>query len=134
MASDEVEAVIVCPSNPLLSIEPILAVEGVRQWLRERRFPVIAVSPFIAGDVVKGPAAKIFSELDMEVSTQGLMRWYDGLVDGWLVSPGDMESVAVAAAAGSVRMRGHHILLRTGEQRGEVAREIRSWLANWGAE
>jgi LPPG:FO 2-phospho-L-lactate transferase len=62
------EAVIVCPSNPLISIAPVLAVPGIRNALRRCAAPIVAVSPLIGGKAVKGPTAKLMSELGREVS------------------------------------------------------------------
>ena len=66
LAAPTLAGVIICPSNPWLSVEPILALPGLRKALRARGAPVIAVSPIIAGKAVKGPAAKIMAELGLE--------------------------------------------------------------------
>lgn len=128
MAQNQVEAVFVCPSNPVLSLQPILAVEGVREWLERRRFPVLGVSPFLGRSAVKGPAAKIFCELGLQPGVGGLTRFYEGLVDGWLVDPRDAEE----ATPEGVHLRPHHILLDSAVHRGEVAKELSDWLALGG--
>ncbi len=92
----ELRAVIVCPSNPYLSIAPILALPGVREALRKRRAPVIAVSPIVAGQAIKGPAAKIMRELGSEPSSIAVARFYEGLIDGLVVDRAD------AALAGAI--------------------------------
>jgi LPPG:FO 2-phospho-L-lactate transferase len=83
--TNEVEAVIVCPSNPFISIAPLLAVGEIRAWLEARSFPVIAVSPIIGGEAVKGPAAKMLRELGLDVSAAGVARHYGELIDGWVI-------------------------------------------------
>ncbi len=71
--------VVICPSNPMLSVDPILALPGLRTVLA--RLPVIAVSPIVAGKAIKGPAAKIMTELGLPVSALGVAEYYQGLVD-----------------------------------------------------
>lgn len=91
LADETLEAVIVCPSNPQLSIEPILALPGVRQALQDVNAPVIVVSPLIGGNAVKGPAAKIMAELDMSVDSNGIAQAYLDLVDGMVIDSVDAE-------------------------------------------
>src|SRR5688572_22157053 len=80
-----VEALVVCPSNPFVSIAPMLAVRGIREWMRRRRFPVVAVSPIVGGEAVKGPAAKMMRELGLQASAAAVAKHYGDLVDGWIV-------------------------------------------------
>lgn len=94
LAHDELRGIIVCPSNPWLSVDPILAVPGLRQALRAARVPVVAVSPIIAGQAVKGPAAKIMAELGMAADSRSIAGYYAGLVDGLLI---DVRDAALAA-------------------------------------
>jgi LPPG:FO 2-phospho-L-lactate transferase len=96
------EAVVVCPSNPFVSLAPMLAVAGVRAWLEQRRFPVVAVSPIVGGDAVKGPAAKMMRELGLPVSASAVAAHYGALVDGWIVDARDAAEADVIEAAGSV--------------------------------
>lgn len=78
------EAIVICPSNPVLSIGPLLAVPGVAEALRRRRAPCVAVSPFIGGEAVKGPAAKIMRELGIVPGAAALAKPYAGIVDAIL--------------------------------------------------
>ncbi|HMF30068.1 MAG TPA: 2-phospho-L-lactate transferase, partial [Candidatus Lokiarchaeia archaeon] len=70
------DRIIICPSNPMLSIGPILAVPGIREAIAARRSDVIAVTPIIQGDAVKGPTARIFRELGYEVNPLGVVDYY----------------------------------------------------------
>jgi LPPG:FO 2-phospho-L-lactate transferase len=90
-AAASLSAIIVCPSNPYLSIDPILAIPGWRATLEARTAPVIAVSPLIAGQAVKGPTAKIMRELDLEVSSRTIAAHYAGLIDGIVIDEADAE-------------------------------------------
>ena len=90
----QADAVIVCPSNPFISIGPILAVPGMREWLRGLGAPVVAVSPLIGGQAVKGPTAKMFGELGLAVTNAGLVAQYEGLLDGLVIDEGDAADAA----------------------------------------
>lgn len=82
--------VIIAPSNPFLSIGPILALPGIREAIAKANVPVLAVSPLIHGQALKGPAAKLMSELAYESSTRGLARFYKGVIDRMVVDPADV--------------------------------------------
>ena len=87
--SKALQAVILCPSNPYLSIDPILAVPGMRAALRASGVPIIAVSPLIGGRAVKGPTAKIMQELGIEASPASIASHYAGLIDGLVLDHAD---------------------------------------------
>jgi LPPG:FO 2-phospho-L-lactate transferase len=82
-------AIVICPSNPYLSVDPILAVPGLREALQRATAPVIAVSPIIGGKAVKGPTAKIMKELGVAVTTREIYRHYHGLIDGLVIDEAD---------------------------------------------
>jgi LPPG:FO 2-phospho-L-lactate transferase len=94
LADPRLTAVVICPSNPFISIEPILAVPGVRDALADCAAPVIAVSPIIGGRAVKGPTAKLMAELGMTPSAGAVARRYGALIDGYVVDFADMDQVA----------------------------------------
>ena len=89
IASPKVEAVVICPSNPYVSVRPILSVPAIGAWLRARPFPIVAVSPIVGGAAIKGPAAKMMRELGVEVSALGIARHYGKLIDGWVIDRAD---------------------------------------------
>jgi LPPG:FO 2-phospho-L-lactate transferase len=82
-------AVIICPSNPFISIDPILAVPGLRAALAATAAPVIAVSPVVAGRAVKGPTAKMMAELGLSVDPLTVAAHYRGLIDGYVMDAAD---------------------------------------------
>jgi LPPG:FO 2-phospho-L-lactate transferase len=94
LAEPDLRAVVICPSNPFISIDPILAVPGVRQALRDCRAPVIAVSPIIAGKAVKGPTAKMMAELGLPVDAAAVARHYRDFLDIYIADEGDRDAVA----------------------------------------
>jgi LPPG:FO 2-phospho-L-lactate transferase len=86
--------VIICPSNPFISVEPILAVPGMRQALSVCAAPIIAVSPIIGGRAVKGPTAKMMVELGMTPGAAAVAKRYGDLLDGYVMDVGDVEEAA----------------------------------------
>lgn len=92
LTDERLGAVIFCPSNPVLSLQPILSLSGVRDLLDRCGAPVIAVSPFIGGKAVKGPAGKIMAELGLPASIDGLRAAYGDLVDAYVVDEADGEA------------------------------------------
>jgi LPPG:FO 2-phospho-L-lactate transferase len=95
ISDPELRAVVICPSNPFISIDPILALPGVRQALRNRSAPTIAVAPIIGGKAVKGPTAKMMRELGLDVSAEAVARRYGELLDGYIVDEVDASKAAV---------------------------------------
>ncbi len=95
--NDRLRAVVICPSNPFISVEPILAVPDVRAALKACRAPVVAVSPIIGGRAVKGPTAKMMAELGLTPSAAEVARRYGDLLDGYII---DHEDAAQAAKLG----------------------------------
>jgi len=91
LGSSQLEAIVICPSNPYLSIDPILAMPCWRAALQDARVPVVAVSPLIGGAAVKGPTAKIMKELGLGVSPATIARHYAGLIDGLILDQQDTE-------------------------------------------
>ncbi len=91
LQAPDLEAIVFCPSNPYLSIGPILELAGVRDGLRTRRVPAVAVSPIIGGSAVKGPLAKIITEQGMKVGPATIARYYAGLIDGLVI---DLQDAA----------------------------------------
>ena len=97
LQQESLRAILIAPSNPYLSIDPALAIPGMRTALRAAGVPVIAVSPIIAGEAVKGPTAKIMKELGLSPSPLTVRDHYDGLIDGMVL---DERDAAIAPKAG----------------------------------
>jgi LPPG:FO 2-phospho-L-lactate transferase len=94
LRDERLRAVVICPSNPFISVEPILAVSGMREALSACAAPVIAVSPIIGGRAVKGPTAKMMTELGMTPSAAAVAERYGVLIDGYVMDAGDAEEAA----------------------------------------
>jgi LPPG:FO 2-phospho-L-lactate transferase len=97
LGDERLRAVVICPSNPFISVEPILSVQGMRQALLACAAPVIAVSPIISGRAVKGPTAKMMAELGMTPSASAVAKRYGDLLDGYVMDSGDAEEAAHVA-------------------------------------
>jgi LPPG:FO 2-phospho-L-lactate transferase len=98
-AQRDVAAIVICPSNPYLSVDPILAVPGMRELLQRAGAPIIAVSPIIGGAAIKGPTTKIMAELAIEATNDSIARHYDGIIDGLIIDKKDEpEARAVPVA------------------------------------
>src|SRR4051794_22206407 len=94
LRAGNVRAVIVCPSNPFISVEPILTIPGMREAIKASGAPVVAVSPIIGGQAVKGPTAKMMRELGLEASAAGVAARYGDLLDGYIVDHADAEAIS----------------------------------------
>jgi len=112
LQSDELSAVIICPSNPFVSVEPVLSLPGVREALKSSRAPVVAVSPIVAGLAIKGPAAKMMQELSMPASAQAVANYYGDLLDGFVIDESDafqaeaIEALGIKALVAPTIMKG----------------------------
>lgn len=101
-------AIVICPSNPYLSIDPILALPALRAALADAPAPVIAVTPIIGGQAVKGPTAKIMDELGLPVSPSAVAAHYAGLLDGFVLDRADKQlesEIAVPTLVTDTMMR-----------------------------
>jgi LPPG:FO 2-phospho-L-lactate transferase len=99
-AIDDADRIVIGPSNPFVSIGPILAVAGVRDRLVARRDDVIAVSPIVAGSALKGPAARMLTELGHEASVVGIARLYRELAATLVIDDADAARASEVEASG----------------------------------
>jgi LPPG:FO 2-phospho-L-lactate transferase len=116
------EAIVITPSNPFVSIDPILAVPGVADALRRPRRPVVAVSPIVGGKAVKGPLAKMMAERGLEPSALGIARHYGRLVDGWVIDTVDRALASQIEALGC-RVMVRDTVMRTLDDKRALAQD-----------
>lgn len=121
LADPELRAVIVCPSNPFVSVDPILSVPGLRDAI-PNNLPIVAVSPIIAGQAVKGPAAAMLRDLGFDVSALGVARHYAGWIGGLVVDTRD-EALAASIEALGMKVLLTDTLMTTDADRERLARE-----------
>lgn len=89
LGAHDLATIVICPSNPWLSIDPLRALPGMRALLRASGAPVVAVSPLVGGKAVKGPTAKIMAELGLPVTPAAVARHYSGWIDGFVLDVRD---------------------------------------------
>ena len=87
----ECDGVIICPSNPFVSVDPLLKLDGFGEALQS--LPVVAVSPIVDGIAIKGPAAKMLQEMNMPATAAAVANHYRGLIDGFVVDKNDKELI-----------------------------------------
>jgi LPPG:FO 2-phospho-L-lactate transferase len=120
LASDDLELVVICPSNPFLSVDPILSLPRARDALRVCRAPVVAVSPIIGGKAVKGPTAKIMAELGLTVGAAAVARHYEDILDVFIAEEADANEVENLG----IPVRLARTLMSTIEDREDLARVV----------
>jgi LPPG:FO 2-phospho-L-lactate transferase len=110
-AISSAERVVVCPSNPVLSINPILSIPGIRDALKSTRGYVVAVSPIVGGKAVKGPADRIMSSLGLEASACGVAKLYEDFLDQLIIDRADaglrtrIEELGIKASVADTIMK-----------------------------
>jgi LPPG:FO 2-phospho-L-lactate transferase len=125
-AIDEAAAIVVCPSNPIVSIGPILAVPGLRAAVDARRaagVPVVAVSPIVGGRALKGPADRMLRSLGHEASALGVARVYAGLIDAIVIDQVD-EALAGPIEALGIRTLAVDSVMADDAGRERLARDV----------
>jgi LPPG:FO 2-phospho-L-lactate transferase len=129
-ALDGATAIVYCPSNPLVSVGPVLAVKDVRDKISTFGGPRVAVSPIVGGQALKGPAAKMMAELGDEVSCVGVARRYAGLCDALVIDTVDTTHAPAIQALGM-----HAILtstvMRSDQDKEALARQIVGAIESW---
>lgn len=116
-------AVVICPSNPFVSVQPILSLNGVREAMAKSRAPVIAVSPIIGGEAVKGPAAKMMDELNLPATALAVAQYYGDLIDGFVIDEADRHQADAIRALG-IKVLVTQTLMHQDAVKQQLAREI----------
>jgi LPPG:FO 2-phospho-L-lactate transferase len=117
----DAEVLVIGPSNPIVSIGPILALPGVRDAMRNARAPVVAVSPIIGGRALKGPADRMLASLGHDSSALGVARLYAGLVERFVVDEADAELAPAIEAETRVAVGVLPTVMRTDADRAILA-------------
>ena len=127
-ALDAADIILIAPSNPWLSVAPILAVPGMREALKRADAPVVAVTPIIKGAAVKGPTAKIMAELGLEVSETAVAQFYGDIIDGFV-----NDSRNEPICADNVRTVRLNTLMTDSSAKINLARDTLEWIAGWAS-
>jgi LPPG:FO 2-phospho-L-lactate transferase len=123
LQAGRVRALVLCPSNPYLSIDPILAVPGLRQSLRESGAPIVAVSPIVGGRAIKGPTAKIMRELGLPTDVLAVAAHYRGLIDGLVIDRED-AGLRPRLQEQGLRVAVTDTVMRSLDDRVQLARDV----------
>lgn len=126
-AIDRADVILFGPSNPWLSIAPILAVPGMRERLVARNVPRVALSPIIDGQAIKGPAAKLMAELGYESSAGAVAAYYGDVINGYVYDEQD-----AGLRIGGLRTVTFDTVMRTHEDRAALAGKMLDWIFKWG--
>ncbi len=125
-ALTQADVILFGPSNPWLSIMPILSVPGMRDLLRDRQIPVVALTPIIQGAAVKGPASKLMAELGYKQSAESIVNYYKDVLTGFVYDKRDIE-----LSLKQVKSVALDTLMKTHADRIRLAHEILDWIAMW---
>jgi LPPG:FO 2-phospho-L-lactate transferase len=120
----QADVLLIAPSNPWLSIAPILAVAGIREAILARDIPRIAVTPIVEGKAIKGPAAKLMSELGYEVSPEAVAAYYGDLITGFVYDVRD-EKINKSNGTKSIAL---DTIMVSDDDKARLARQILEWL------
>src|SRR5262249_48698662 len=130
LSRPDLAAIVICPSNPYLSIDPLLSVDGLRTALSAATTPVVSVSPLMGGKAVKGPTAKIMAELGVAATAQAIAAHYRDLLDGLVID----ESDAAEAPRLGIPSEITSTLMRDLNDRQRLARDVLRFVDNIAAE
>jgi len=120
LADPDLSMIVICPSNPYISIDPILAIRGYREALARATVPVVAVSPVVGGEAVKGPTAKMMQELGVVVSATSVAEHYADIVDGFVLDVVDQPEASAIATPTHVC----NTLMTTPATKEQLARDV----------
>ena len=124
------EAIVLCPSNPVVSLGPILAVPGMWKLLSASPAPKVAVSPIVGGRALKGPADRMLQSLGHEVSATGVARMYEGLLDGFVMDRADGKEPRISSL--SMRFLATDAVMRDEADRERLGREVLEFCSELG--
>lgn len=123
LVREDLAAIVICPSNPYLSVDPILAVDGVREALLARSVPIIAISPLVGGKALKGPLGKLLGELGRTCDNRAIAEHYAGLVNHLVIDrldAGDAEGLRNAGLCVTVAQT----IMNDADDRESLARDV----------
>lgn len=125
-ALQRADALIIGPSNPWLSINPILSVPGMRELMSSRDIPRVAISPIVGGEAIKGPAAKLMVELGHVASAQAVAEYYNTLINGFVF---DATDPIVEVPQQNVTK--FETIMKNDEVKVSLARSVLEWIQDW---
>ena len=119
----DLKGIVICPSNPYLSIDPILSIETISQSIAESKSPRVAVSPIINGQSVKGPTTKIMDELGLETNVLTIAQHYKDYIDGIVIDTSDQDYAGQIEAMG-IQVKLSEIMMNNDDDKKRVAEDV----------
>ena len=126
------DGIVFCPSNPYLSIDPILSIDRIRKLIGNKKKPSIAISPIVGHDSVKGPTSKLMKEMGVEVSSLSIAKHYKGLIDGIVIDHED-ENEAQKIREMGIEVKLSKIIVETKEEKMRLAKESLEFIKEIGS-
>ena len=127
LKAQDLNGLIICPSNPYLSIDPILSIPRIKKLIQNLKKPRIAISPIVDGDSIKGPTSKIMQEMGIEVSCSSIAKHYKGLIDGIIIDQSDEAQVNNIEKMG-IQVKLANIIVKTKTEKNKLAQESLEFL------
>jgi len=121
LSDPSLAAVIICPSNPFVSVDPILRMPGLCDRLRSLDAPVLAVSPIVAGQAIKGPAAKMMAELNVPATSVAVAEYYGDLLDGFII---DVQDTGLVDQFAELPLLVTETIMKNADDRAALARSV----------
>lgn len=125
-AFTQADALIIGPSNPWLSIDPILRVPGLKELLLERDIPRVAISPIVGGQAIKGPAAKLMAELGYSPSAHSVAEYYGDTLNGYVYDQSDGDLVIQLP-----QVTKFETIMKSDKDKEDLARSVLQWIQGW---
>ena len=126
------DGIVFCPSNPYLSIDPILSINRIRKLIENQKKPRIAISPIVGHDSVKGPTSKLMKEMGVEVSSLSIAKHYKGLIDGIIIDHEDEKEAQKIREMG-IEVKLSKIIVETLEEKMRLAKESLEFIKEIGS-
>ena len=126
------DGIVFCPSNPYLSIDPILSIDRIRKLIENQKKPRIAISPIVGHDSVKGPTSKLMKEMGVEVSSLSIAKHYKGLIDGIVIDHEDEKEAQKIREMG-IEVKLSKIIVETEEEKMRLAKESLEFIKEIGS-
>jgi LPPG:FO 2-phospho-L-lactate transferase len=125
-AIESADCLLIAPSNPWFSIAPILSIPGLRDLLGKRSIPRVAISPIVAGQAIKGPAAKLMKEMGLEVSAQSVAAYYGDFINGFVYDRAEYEIDKLTGRSASF-----NTVMLTDNDKVRLAIDVIQWIQSW---
>lgn len=125
-AIESADCLLIAPSNPWLSIAPILSIPGLRDLLGKRSIPRVAISPIVAGQAIKGPTAKLMKEMGLEVSARSVAAYYGDFINGFVYDRAEYEINRL-----TMRSTSFNTVMLTDNDKVQLAIDVIQWIQSW---